>query len=50
MHFKDFSFGSLQIDGTTYDYDVGIDRGKISKRHQCDPARDMWSVQRLLIE
>jgi hypothetical protein len=32
MQFKDFSFGSLQIDGTTYEHDVVIDRGKISKR------------------
>lgn len=34
MHFKDFSFGSLQIDGTTYDHDVVIDPGKISKREK----------------
>ncbi len=27
-----FEFGSLQIDGTLYDYDVVIDRGKISRR------------------
>jgi len=32
MRFKDFCFGSLQIDGTTYEHDVVIDRGKISKR------------------
>ena len=32
MQFKDFCFGSLQIDGTTYEHDVVIDRGKISKR------------------
>ena len=32
MRFKDFSFGSIRIDGTTYDYDVVIDRGKVRKR------------------
>ena len=32
MRFKDFCFGCLQIDGTTYEHDVVIDRGKISKR------------------
>ena len=32
MRFKDFSFGSIQINGTTYDYDVVIDRGEIRKR------------------
>jgi hypothetical protein len=32
MRFKDFSFGSIQIDGTTYQQDVVIDRGKIRKR------------------
>lgn len=32
MKFGNFSFGSLQIDATTYDYDVLIDRGEIRKR------------------
>ena len=32
MRFKDFSFGSIRIDGTTYDYDVVIDRGEVRKR------------------
>ncbi len=32
MHFDNFSFGSLQIDGNTYEHDVVIDRGEISKR------------------
>jgi hypothetical protein len=32
MRFKDFSFGSIRIDGATYDYDVVIDRGKVRKR------------------
>ena len=32
MRFKAFSFGSISIDGTTYDYDIVIDRGRIRKR------------------
>src|SRR5499427_4066910 len=32
MHFEAFSFGSICIDGTTYGYDVVIDRGRIRKR------------------
>jgi hypothetical protein len=32
MKFKDFSFGSLQIDNTVYDHDVVIDRGKSHMR------------------
>ena len=32
MRFEDFSFGSLTIDGNTYDHDVVIDRGAIRKR------------------
>src|SRR5215510_2225425 len=32
MKFGHFSFGNLEIDGTTYEHDVVIDRGKILKR------------------
>jgi hypothetical protein len=32
MRFEDFSFGSIRIDGVTYNYDVVIDRGAIRKR------------------
>jgi hypothetical protein len=32
MHFGEFSFGSLQIDGRTYEEDVVIERGEIRKR------------------
>ena len=32
MRFEDFSFGSIRIDGTTYEHDVAIDRGRIRKR------------------
>jgi hypothetical protein len=32
MHFGKFSFGSLEIDGSTYEHDVVIDHGEIRKR------------------
>lgn len=32
MRFEAFSFGSIRIDGTTYDHDVIIDRGTVHKR------------------
>jgi hypothetical protein len=32
MRFEGFSFGSIRIDGETYDYDVVIDRGEVRKR------------------
>ena len=32
MRFDDFSFGSIRIDGKSYEHDVVIDRGKIRKR------------------
>jgi hypothetical protein len=32
MHLGKFSFGSLQIDGRTYEQDVVIERGEIRKR------------------
>jgi hypothetical protein len=38
MRFQAFSFGSIRIDGTTYDHDVVIDRGEISKRKK-KPSR-----------
>ena len=34
MQFEDFSFGSIKIDGKTYDHDVLIDRGGIRKREK----------------
>jgi hypothetical protein len=32
MRFEEFSFGAIRIDGATYEHDVVIDRGEISKR------------------
>jgi hypothetical protein len=34
MQFEKFSFGSLTIDGNTYENDVVIDRGEIRKREK----------------
>lgn len=31
MRFKDFSFGSIRIDGVTFEHDMVIDRGEISR-------------------
>jgi hypothetical protein len=32
MHFGKFSFGTLQIDGRTYEQDLVVDRGEIRRR------------------
>ena len=32
MRFEHFGFGSIRIDGTTYNHDVVIDRGQVRKR------------------
>ena len=32
MKFEAFSFGSIRIDGTTYEHDVVIDQGHVRKR------------------
>jgi hypothetical protein len=32
MRFEAFSFGSIRIDGVSYDHDVVIDRGEVRKR------------------
>jgi hypothetical protein len=38
MRFEAFSFGSVRIDGITYDHDVVIDRGQVHKRKK-KPSR-----------
>jgi hypothetical protein len=38
MRFESFSFGSIRIDGVTYDHDVVIDRGSVRKRRK-GPSR-----------
>ena len=32
MRFTGYSFGSIRVDGVTYDHDLVIDRGKLRKR------------------
>jgi hypothetical protein len=32
VRFSDYSFGSVRVDGVTYDHDLVIDRGKVRKR------------------
>jgi len=32
VRFTDYSFGSVRVEGVTYDHDLIIDRGKIRKR------------------
>jgi hypothetical protein len=32
MYFEGFSFGSIRIDGVSYEHDVVIDRGEVRKR------------------
>jgi len=34
MRFEKFSFGAIRIDGATYEHDVLIDRGEVSKRQK----------------
>ena len=38
MRFDDLSFGSIRIDGVTYEHDVVVDRGKIRRRKK-KPSR-----------
>ena len=39
MHFDKFSFGTLRIDGSTYEQDVVIDCGEIRKRKKAPSRR-----------
>ena len=52
MRFEAFNFGSICIDGKTYDYDVVIDRGRIRKRKkkQSKRFRDKFGHTPLSIE
>jgi hypothetical protein len=64
MRFEHFEFGSVRIDGSTYNYDVVIDRGRVRKRKK-KPSKEFrdefghtplsleekipWKCQRLVI-
>jgi hypothetical protein len=52
MHFDKFSFGTLQIDGSTYEQDLVIDRGDIRKRKKTPSKkfRDAFGHTPLSIE
>jgi hypothetical protein len=39
MRFTGYSFGSIRVDGVTYDHDLIIDRGKIRKRKKAGHLR-----------
>jgi hypothetical protein len=39
VRFTDYSFGSIRVDGVTYDHDLIIDRGKIRKRKKAASRR-----------
>ncbi|MGH9895581.1 MAG: MTH938/NDUFAF3 family protein, partial [bacterium] len=43
MQFESFSFGSIQIDGITYEHDVVIDHGEVSKREK-KPSKKFRAV------
>ncbi len=43
MRFESFSFGSIQIDGSTYEHDVVIDHGEVSKRDK-KPSKKFRAV------
>jgi hypothetical protein len=52
MRFESFSFGSIRIDGVTYDHDVVIDRGDVRKRKKkaSQQYRDAYGHTPLSIE
>jgi hypothetical protein len=64
VRFDSYSFGAITIDGVTYEHDVVLDHGSISKRHKkrSKPFRDRyghtplsaeevipWSCRRLVV-
>jgi len=64
MHFERFAFGSIEVDGKTYEHDLVVDRGQIRKRRKgpSKPFRQQyghtplslaedipWSCERLVV-
>ena len=45
VRFENFSFGSIRIDGVTYEHEVVIDRGEVRKRKKkaSKPYRDGYA-------
>jgi hypothetical protein len=52
VHFEKFSFGSIRIDGKTYEHDLVIDRGQIQKRKKkaSKPYRDAFNHTPLSVD
>jgi hypothetical protein len=52
MHFDNFSFGSIEIDGVVWEFDVVIDRGEVRKRKKkaSKPYREEFGHTPLSIE
>ena len=52
MHFEEFSFGLVRIDGVSYEHDVVIDRGKVRKRKKkaSKKFRDLFGHTPLSVE
>jgi hypothetical protein len=52
MHFEAFSFGSIRIDGVTYEHDAVIDRNQVRKRRKrlSKKFRDQFGHTPLSIE
>jgi hypothetical protein len=52
MRFEKFSFGSIRIDGVTYEHDVVIDRGEVRKRKKkpSKKFRDVFGHTPLSVE
>jgi hypothetical protein len=48
MRFEAFSFGSIRIDGVTYEHDVVIDHGRVRKRKKkpSKKFRDLFPTRR----
>ena len=43
MHIEEFSFGSIRIDGVTYEHDVVIEGGEIRKRRK-KPSKQLQDL------
>jgi hypothetical protein len=52
MRFEAFEFGSIRIDGVTYDHDVVVDRGEVRERKKkpSKPFRDNFGHTPLSVE
>ena len=49
MRFSGYSFGSVRVDGVTYDHDLIIDRGKIRQRKKSASRKFCGATGRTLL-